>query len=239
MKNYMKHRYAVVVLTAMIVAAGLTSLLSYRATRTLVNEDMERTLAMTMQEQRCEVINEDTIRAFNNHLRIRELRGKATLAVEADGRQFHAYAQCSEATIFRLSDQRMAAVLWLLTMVWAALAWHWRMRTRGVENVSSASLGGLRFVEAEGRFVDAEGHGMPLTPMQQQLMEMFFRAPAHCLSKSEICAALWPGKPDASETLYTLIRRLRPVVERDSALRIETDRGRAYRLVQQKRKEGE
>ncbi len=230
----MKHRYAVVVLVAMVVVSGLTSLMSYRATRTLVNEDMERALAMTMQEQRCEVISEDTVRTFNNHLRISELRGKATLEVNTDGQQFRAYARCSEATIFRLSDQRVAAVLWLLTMVWAALAWHWRMKTGVARQEQGATcLGGLRFVESEGRFVNAEGHGVPLTPMQQQLMEMFFRAPDHRLNKDEICAALWPGKPDASETLYTLIRRLRPVVERDTVLRIETDRGRAYRLVQQ------
>ena len=71
---------------------------------------------------------------------------------------------------------------------------------------------------------------MKLTPMQQQLMEMFFRSPSHLLTKSEICEALWPKKDDASETLYTLIRRLKPVIEQHSKLKIEADRGRAYEL---------
>ncbi len=71
---------------------------------------------------------------------------------------------------------------------------------------------------------------MKLTPMQQQLMEMFFRSPSHLLTKSEICEALWPKKDDASETLYTLIRRLKPVIEQHSDLKIEADRGRAYEL---------
>ena len=78
--------------------------------------------------------------------------------------------------------------------------------------------------------VGEDGDEVQLTPMQHQLMEMFFQSPAHSLTKAEICAALWPGKPDASETLYTLIKRLKPVVEQHSSLRIESDRSRAYRL---------
>ena len=67
--------------------------------------------------------------------------------------------------------------------------------------------------------------------MQQQLMEMFFRSSSHVLTKAEICDALWPKKPDASETLYTLIRRLKPVIEQNSTLKIESNRGKAYRLT--------
>ena len=51
------------------------------------------------------------------------------------------------------------------------------------------------------------------------------------LTKTEICKALWPKKPDASETLYTLIRRLKPVIEQHSNLKIESDRSKAYRLT--------
>ena len=63
-----------------------------------------------------------------------------------------------------------------------------------------------------------------------QLMEMFFRSPSHLLTKTEICDALWPRKDDASETLYSLIRRLKTVVEARSDLKIESERGRAYEL---------
>jgi len=66
--------------------------------------------------------------------------------------------------------------------------------------------------------------------MQHQLMEMFFQSPSHSLTKKEICNALWPKKPDASETLYTLIKRLKPVVEQHSCLKIESDRSKAYSL---------
>ncbi len=61
-------------------------------------------------------------------------------------------------------------------------------------------------------------------------MEMFFQSPSHSLTKAEICDALWPKKPDASETLYTLIKRLKPVIEQHTDLKIESDRGKAYEL---------
>ena len=90
--------------------------------------------------------------------------------------------------------------------------------------------GGLRFSESESRFYGADGNLVQLTPMQHQLMEMFFLSPSHSLTKTEICNALWPKKPDASETLYTLIRRLKPVIEQHSDLKIESDRSKAYQL---------
>lgn len=62
------------------------------------------------------------------------------------------------------------------------------------------------------------------------LMEMFYLSSSHLLFKSDICQSLWPGKDNADETLYTLIRRLKPIVEDNSNLRITTDRGRAYGL---------
>ena len=35
-----------------------------------------------LEEQQSDVINQDTIHAFNRHLQIAELRGKATIAVD-------------------------------------------------------------------------------------------------------------------------------------------------------------
>ena len=239
----MKQQYAVVVLFALIVVSSLTSLDSYRSTSQRVSEDMDRALAITMQEQQSDLISQDTIRTFNSHLQIAALRGKATLAVDTRSRQFKAYAQCSEATIFSLSDQRPAALLWVLTGLWAMFLWHRRVENHGDRFMTQACVkqpapvilgngfGGLTYSEAEGRFYAADGNLVQLTPMQHQLMEMFFHSPSHSLSKIEICEALWPKKPDASDTLYTLIRRLKPVIEQHSNLKIESDRSKAYRLT--------
>lgn len=224
-----QQQYAALVLFALIIASSLTSFGCYSCMSRLVNEDMDRALALTMQEQQSDVISQDTIHTFNNHLKIADLRGKATLAVETRGKHFKAYAHCSEATIFRLSDQRPAILLWTLSFFWAMFMWYKHNQTKA-DAIKQNGFGGLTYSEAEDQFYTANDQTINLTPMQHQLMEMFFQSPSHMLTKNEICNALWPKKPDANDTLYTLIRRLKPVIEQHSNLKIESDRGKAYRL---------
>ena len=50
------------------------------------------------------------------------------------------------------------------------------------------------------------------------------------VGKQEICDRLWPKKPDANDTLYTLIKRIKPIIEAHSTLKIESDRGKSYSL---------
>ena len=226
----MKQKYALTVLFALILASSLTSFGCYSSTSRQVNEDMNRALSLTMQEQQSDAITQETIRTFNSHLQIAALRGKATIAVDAESCQFKAYARCSEATIFSLSDQRPTAVLWAVTLMWAAFCFY-RRRQDVMQLAGMLQYGGLCYAETEGTFYDAQGQRIKLTPMQQQLMEMFFRSDSHQLTKTEICDALWPKKPDANDTLYTLIRRLKPVIEQHSDLKIASDRGRAYELT--------
>ena len=226
----MKQKYLVIVLFALIVASGATSIRSYRTTERLIESDMSQALSSALAKQQSNVITQDTIRSFNSYLQIAELRGKATIAVDTKGQQFKAYARCSEATIFSLSDQRLTAALWTLTLFWAAFCIY-RRRQQVVQWAGMLQYGGLCYAESEGMFYDARGQRIKLTPMQQQLMEMFFHSDSHMLTKTEICNALWPKKPDASETLYTLIRRLKPVIEQHSDLKIESDRGKSYGLT--------
>jgi hypothetical protein len=226
----MKQKFLVIVLFALIVASSATSFGSYRATERQIERDMSQALSSALANQQSDVITQDTIQRFNSHLQIAELRGKATIAVDTHGREFKAYARCSEATIFSLSDQRLTAVLWTLTLLWAVFCFY-RRRQNEVQLAGMMQYGGLCFVEAGGTFYDTQGQYIKLTPMQQQLMEMFFRSDSHQLTKTEICDALWPKKPDASETLYTLIRRLKPIIEQHSNLKIEADRGKSYRLT--------
>ena len=217
----MKQRYAVVVLFALIIASSMVSLTSYKATEELVTEDMNQALAKALDEQQSDVISADTIQVFNKHLQMEALRGRAVLAVDTR-REFRPRPQVSTATILSLSDQRPAMVLWSMALLWGLFCIYRCGMTLGL-------YGGLAL--QEGNFVDAKGCIIKLTPMQQQLMEMLWKSPSHKLSKAEICDALWPKKPDASETLYTLIRRLKPIIEEHSNLKIESDRGKAYGLT--------
>ena len=219
----MKQQYAVIVLLALILLSSLTSLDSFRTTRQMVNEDMDRALAITMKEQQSDVISQDTIRTFNSHLKLEALRGKAVLAVDTKN-AFCPRPQVSTATIFSLSDQRLSMVLWSMVLLWSLFCLYQHRR-----RVALGMYGGLAL--QDGRFIDAKGRVVKLTPMQQQLMEMLWQSPSHQLPKTEICDALWPKKPDASETLYTLVRRLKPIIEQHSDLKIEADRGKAYGLT--------
>jgi hypothetical protein len=226
----MKQKYLVLVLFSLIIASSVTSLSSYRATEQIVESDLNQALNQALAEQQSDVITQDTIRTFNSHLQIAELRGKATIAVDTKGRQFKAYASCSQATIFSLSDQRPTAILWTITLLWATFCVY-RFRQHTGQASRPLQFGGLSFADDEKTFYNVQGQPIKLTPMQQQLMEMFFTSSNHQLSKTEICDTLWPKKPDANETLYTLIRRLKPVIEKNSNLKIESDRGKAYRLT--------
>ena len=149
-----------------------------------------------------------------------------------------ANADCSFATVLSLSDQRLPVTLLFAAMLWGVFSMFY-MRRRAVKPTVAANfqcVGGLQFDSSRNAFYTMSGDEMRFTPMQFELMRMFFSAEEHKLSKAEICAALWPGKPDASETLYTLIRRLKRVVEQDTNIKIEAERGRAYKLRVESRK---
>jgi len=230
----MKHRYALVVLFALLFASSLCSFHSYRATENWVSRDMNQALALTLAEQQSDVISQDTIRVFNSHLQAEGLRGKATLAVDTRQSEFTCYARCSAVTILSLSDQRFASSLWMAALLWGMFCLYLRRKVRLtsvlLRKEGEIAYGGLTFSDADGQFLSSSGEVVRLTPMQQQLLEMFFRAPSHQISKTEICETLWPKKPDAYDTLYTLIRRLRPIIEKHSSLRIESDRSKSYCL---------
>ena len=219
----MKQRYAVVVLFVLITASSMVSLTSYRTTEQLVTDDMNQALAKALAEQQSDVISADTIQVFNSHLQIEGLRGNAILAVDTK-KGFCPRPQVSTATILSLSDQRPSMILWSMAMLWGLFCLYQHRR-----NVTLGLYGGLAL--QNGHFVDARGNKVKLTPMQQQLMEMLWKSPTHQLSKTEICNTLWPKRPDANETLYTLIRRLKPIIEQHSDLKIEADRGKSYGLT--------
>ena len=218
----MKQQYAVVVLFALIIASSMVSLTCYKTTEKLVAEDLSQALAKALNEQQSDVISADTIQMFNSHLQIEGLRGHAVLAVDTQ-KEFRPRPQVSTATILSLSDQRPSVVIWSMALLWGLLCLYQHRRLSAL-----GMYGGLAL--QDGRFVNAKGIEVKLTPMQQQLMEMLWLSPSHKLSKSEICDTLWPKKEDASETLYTLIRRLKPVIEEHSNLKIESDRGKSYGL---------
>ena len=169
------------------------------------------------------------------------------------------YANCSMLDIFGMSNQRTPLSLSLMALLWGIWSlYYYRRKKQKValafvatdDSISQVNLaankilaesrtdqvkafGSLAYCEEEDAFFNQESNeSIKFTPMQHQLMQLFMQSAHHQLSKQEICEALWPKKPDASETLYTLIRRIKPIIERNSNLMIESERGKAYRLTE-------
>ncbi len=147
---------------------------------------------------------------------------------------FRGYAQCSPALLFALSDQSTAELLLLAAIIIGSISiFYFHRKSLVITNSNKKKVitfGNLSLLPDEACFYNEHREKLKLTPMQYALMEMFYQSSSHELSRSDICESLWPGKDNADETLYTLVRRLKPVIEDNSNLRIKTDRGRTYGL---------
>ncbi len=241
----MKPIHSVLVFFAIILSSFLASFGSYRLAEASIVADMNKALSQTLAEKRDSWITPDTVQAYRNHLSIAQLKDKSILSYDVSGTEnvlcsrqmawknnertilFRSYANCSFMTVFGMSDQRLPLVLSFLGFLWLFLSM--RYIRRRTENM--LSFGSLSYALGEQQFYGTGHRPLKLTPMQEQLMRMFMHSADHRLTKSDICKALWPKKDDAAETLYTLIRRLKPVIEDNSNVRIAVERGKAYELT--------
>lgn len=199
----------------------------------------------------CYVVDD---RHNSSQLLPKKQRGKQleSKAMQLNSHTIRGYANCSMADIWGMSDQRTPLSLVLMAVLWAtgAVLYHKRRAQEGgamlavvacAEHATAVDrechvqrFGSLSYSVSDDYYYNNETQQtVRFTPMQHRLMQMFFDNAQHQLSKQDICETLWPKKPDASETLYTLIRRIKPIVE-SNGLRIESERGRAYRLVEVK-----
>jgi len=204
-------------LVSAAVLAGIDSM--YRAKR-LAQQDVDHALALTLQQ--CEPDRIDAVRdtAF------------LSIVMHEDGKQQRAQLTANTGlTITRLwmlSDQRASGVLGVLAALWLAVSLWWMRRKERIAD-TLIQLGCLQYDEEHHRFL-VNGCCISFTPMQQELMKLFMTAPEHRLRQKDICDHLWPRKPDASATLYTLIRRLKRILHEVAGMNIECQRGEAYQL---------
>lgn len=200
----------------------------------MIAQDVNRALEQVLVTMPDNVVTTDTIRCYRNCLTIAELKDTAGIAmrtVRKDGRwetRLVAEANCGFATTFMMSDQKASGSILFVGILWL-LGSLWYIKRKRPELVAQGiSYGGIVFLN--DKFMTLSGEQIRLTPMQHSLLEMFIKSDTHTLSKQHICDQLWPKKPDASDTLYTLIKRIKPIVEAHSMLKIESDRGKSYSL---------
>lgn len=219
----------------LMLCALCTGINSYNRTKGLIAQDVNSALEQVLAKMPDNVVTTDTIRCYRNCLTIAELKDTAGIAIRTvrrDGRletKLVAEANCSFATTFMMSDQKASGSLLMVGMLWL-LGSLWYVRRNRPELIVQGGLSYGGIVYNNDKFMTQSGEQIHLTPMQHSLLEMFITAETHTLSKQEICDRLWPKKPDANDTLYTLIRRIKPIIEAHSALKIESDRGRSYSL---------
>ncbi|MBP5771824.1 MAG: helix-turn-helix domain-containing protein [Bacteroidaceae bacterium] len=214
-------------------AAGIDSLLR---TERRAQQDVDHALSLTLRQCSADRIDADTIRVYRSLITCAAVRDTAYLSVavtDDDRRQqptLKAKTGLTFSRLWSLSDQRASSVLASLAALWLAGSLWWMRRQQQVLPLPTMQLGLLCYDENRQRFT-AGGEDVHFTPMQQTLMELFWQAPDHLLMQQDICDRLWPKKPDASATLYTLIRRLKPTLDQVAGVNVECDRGRSYRLT--------
>lgn len=225
---------AYIVFGFLMLCALCTSINSYRRTKYMIAQDVNQALKQVLAKMPDNAVTTDTIRCYRSCLTIAELKDTAGIAmrtVRRDGRletKLVAEANCDFAATFMMSDQKASGSLFMFGALWL-LGSLWYVRRKKPELITQGlAYGGI--VYNNDKFMTLSGEEIRLTPMQHSLLKMFITTDTHTLSKQEICDRLWPKKPDASDTLYTLIRRIKPIIETHSTLKIESDRGKSYSL---------
>ena len=218
-----------------MLSALCTGMRSYSDAESRITQDVDNALSLTLAAMPGDVVSADTIQCYRSHLTIGALKDTACIAmrtVRRNGRletELVADANCDFTTVLRLSDQKASGALLGLGLLWMLGSLCCMKRRRRGTAVDGLAYGGI--VYSDQQFTTISGQPIRLTPMQHSLLEMFMLSDTHTLSKQDICRRLWPKKPDATATLYTLIRRIKPVIEANSKLKIESDRGFSYTLI--------
>ena len=228
-------RFPFIVFCIIILSALCTGMRSYSDAEYKISEDVNNALSQTLARMPGDVVSADTIRCYRSYITIAALKDTAGIAMRTVRRhgkletELVADANCDALTVLRLSDQRASTTLFGMGMLWILGSVWYARRRRPQLVVEGLSYGGIVYTGKQ--FTTLVGTPIRLTPMQHSLLEMFMLSDNHTLSKHDICQRLWPKKPDACATLYTLIKRIKPVIEANSSLRIESDRGKSYTLT--------
>ncbi len=222
----MKKHHPILLFLLLIGSCLWVSIDSYRRTERAIVADLNQALQRTIAEKQSLYLTPDTIATFRSHLQLEPLKQNSIMCYDMQGNSsglhsksiqwneggrsqaFQGYANCSMATVFSLSDQRPAALLAFLALLCAGYSLRRRKQRPALIPITK----------------------LPLTPMQRQLMDMFHKSPDSRLAKQTICDTLWPKKPDASTTLYTLVSRLNRILAKHTSLHIDTERGGDYTL---------
>lgn len=250
----MRPTIAITVFFSLMLSALFLGYVNYATAKEKIIEDVNQALAKTVLCKKPDKITIDTLHIFKSNLQISQLKETSYLSLctdepsrisfcsdtisfktEDERLYIRAYPNCSRATIFSVSEQTLPEILFLISLLWGMFS---TVYLRKKDNTSPytafnnqvAIFGNLFYSASSNQFYDEKKEVIYFTPMQLSLMKMLMASENKRLSVDEICHSLWPGKTNAKESLYTLVRRLKPIVERNSNVRIVAEKGGYYVL---------
>lgn len=227
---------------------------NYTTAKEHIIDDVNQALAQTILYKIPDQITADTLRIYRSKLKIEQLKETSYLTICTDepsksslcsdtmsykygNERLHirAYPNCSKAAVFGMSEQTIPGMLFTISMLWGIFSIIYLHKKNNVSlsiktDDQSIVFGNLRFSDSRSMFYNEHEEEIHFTPMQFAFMKMLITSEYRKMSVTEICDKLWPGKDNAKESLYTLVRRLKPVVENNSNIRIISDKGGYYSL---------
>lgn len=252
----MKPITAISIFFCLVLPSLFLSYGNYSVTRERIIDDVNQALAKTIMKENHRSVTEDTLRIFRSNLKMEELKSVSylslctaepsktdfcsdTMCYSVGNERVHirAYPNCSRAAVFEMSEQTVPMVLFVASLLWGVFSLFYLNKKGSTLEIPERQLiefGTLSFCSNTGVFYNAHKEVIYFTPMQQQLMTLLISDKHHRVSVDDICSTLWPGKDNAKETLYTLVRRLKPIVEKESDVRIVAEKGHFYSLCVEK-----
>lgn len=138
----MKPIMAIVVFFSFLLPSFFLGYTSFASAKERIIADVNQALVKTVLQNKPERITPDTLRVFKSNLRISSLKATSYLALcteEPSKLSFcsdtvsfktgnerlyiRAYPNCSNATIFSLSEQALPITLLAMSMLWAMFSW--------------------------------------------------------------------------------------------------------------------
>lgn len=251
----MKPITAIIVFFSLMLPALSVGYNNYAEAKEAIIKDVNQALVKTVLHKMPKEITADTLRVFKSNLQISQLKETSylslctdepskitlcsdTVSFKTDNERLYirAYPNCSKATIFDISEQTIPGALLTISILWGMFS---LLYLRRKENTMSpvaatshvATFGNLSFSTSSSQFYNAPNEEIHFTPLQLSFMKMLMTSENKKASVDEICLQLWHNKDNAKESLYTLVRRLKPVVESNSNVKIVANKSGHYALV--------
>ena len=250
----MKPIVAIIVFFSLMVPSLFLGYANYVTAKEYIIEDVNRALVKTVLSSNPERITADTLRVFKSNLQINQLKETSYLSLctdepskisfcsdtvsyktESERLYIRAYPNCSKTMIFSISEQTLPSTLLAMSVLWGMFSLIYLRRKKDMKWTTSPDepavlFGNLSFSASSDEFYNERKEKIYFTPMQLSLMKMLVTSEDKRVSVDDICHDLWPGKENAKESLYTLIRRLKPIVESNTNLKIVADKRGFYAL---------